>query len=823
MKKIDFLKKFTLAIVLITSFTFSNVFGQDSLQCSYDGSFPPTDLSGNGVDLGFYHSNNDVIEITGAEALAGGPSWSFPGTADGMLNKDGQSLNLSSEMTFVVFVKPTATKLQGILGLQYNFGLSQKDNGDGTFSYEYTIMQEGDAKTYCNADASFDPGVWHHVAGVYDGTNMLLYIDGDLAKEVALTGAIQGKSGRFAVGNDYANVGIKCDAKIDGFKVFNKALTAEQIKAEALVAYAGDDQNVGIGTTVTLDGSNSIGSITSYEWTLNSEVVGTTEEISTDTLSVGTHLFTLTVSDGTNSKSDDVTVNVANLAAIAGDDQTVDEGTVVTLDGSASVGDGLSYSWTLGGIEVSNIETLSTDTLSIGEYTFTLTVTNGDSETANDDVVVTVSAVSVVADAGKNQAVTMGYSVILDASGSTGFGLTYAWRLNETDIGSTAEISTDTLSLGKHTFALAITDAHGTTSADTVYIDVEGTESLVDFETMANDTAFLDLENGKKYLIFDTSNGPDKTNGDRLPETGAEPTLVSGVKGQAMEFDGSHDWINLQKAYTRGGFNAKSEDYSTSVWFKADITHRNPPKSPSLVIFDSPGFGLMLNGDILYATFYSRDRDDGDATRGAAMVTKDFTTTDEWINVTMVFDGGAADGGTSSLFMVYINGELYATETISNQTSFYADWYDWANIGATTGYASIASNVPESIHPYLQEGNMGGHFNGAIDELITTRTALTAQEVLDIYNDTDFATAIGDSKQTASIGVYPNPTKGDIRISGIEGAAEVEVLNLAGSVVKAAVISTNETINLSDLNNGIYIIRIKSEGTVYSSKVTVTK
>ena len=821
MKKVDFLKKLLLTVMLVTGFAFSNAYGQDSLQVYYDGeTAPPVDLSGN---------NNSPADKTPqlTDSGIGLLGQCFDLGSSSIVRGGGFDLGITNQFTIMAFVNPTACT-GGIFNYS-GFSINSWKIDDNTIKFKCTMRIDDDKDT----DIWFEVpdehnvavGEWYHIAFTYDGTDAKIYIDGQEVLTQAQTVDhinVEKNNMRIALGYGYVGQGSYFTGKVDEAKILNKALSQAQIANEALIAYAGEDQSVGLGTTVTLDGSKSIGAITSFEWTLDGQVVGSTAVISTDTLSGGSHVFTLTVSDGTNTRTDDVTVNVANVLAVAGEDQTADEGTLVTLDGSASVGSNLTYKWTLNGAEVGNTASISTDTLSLGDHTFTLEVTDG-TETSSDDVVITIKAITVVADAGANQAVTKGFMLTLNASKSTGYQLTYNWRLNETDIGTTPVISTDTLSVGKHTFALAVTDIHGTTAADTVYIDVEGTESLVDFETMYtnSDTSFVDLKNNKEYLIFDVSNGTDKTNGDRLPDVGAVPALVPGVKGQAMEFDGKRDWVDLQYAYTRGGFNANSEDYSTSIWFNAAKTHEdNIFKSPAMVIYDAPGFGLMLWKDTLCIAAYMRDRDNKSMPVGSAKLMVPFKTTDEWTHVALVFDGAATANKDSSIFKVYINNKLVSTDTIG-VPYYYADWYDWAIVGSHTGYAALSSVFPESMIPYASEGEMQSHFKGAVDELINERTAWTEQDVQDIYNDR--ATAIFETKDYNTINVYPNPTSGILNITGIDGKGEVEILNLSGAVVKAMHIANAETVNISDLNSGIYIIRIKTADTIYTSKVVLTK
>jgi len=162
------------------------------------------------------------------------------------------------------------------------------------------------------------------------------------------------------------------------------------------VANAGADQSVAAtgpsGASVQLDGSKSSdpdGDTLSYSWTDEANnPLGTTAAIQV-TVPVGTHTFTLTVTDPGNLSSA-ATTNVTVTApanhppvADAGVSQTLGcagtNGTAVTLNGSGSSdpdGDALSYVW-----KDQNGKTIGTTanvqlTLAQGTYSFTLTVTD---------------------------------------------------------------------------------------------------------------------------------------------------------------------------------------------------------------------------------------------------------------------------------------------------------------------------------------------------------------------------------------------------------------------------------------------------------------
>ncbi|MDQ4102137.1 MAG: PKD domain-containing protein [Thermoproteota archaeon] len=195
---------------------------------------------------------------------------------------------------------------------------------------------------------------------------------------------------------------------------------------QPLTADAGSDQTVNEGESVTLTGSASSdldGTIQSYSWTQTAgpEVVLSDANTATPTFTApdvdaegDTLTFELAVADNdgtTSTDTVDITVNnvVVNQPPIAnaGNDQTVNEGDTVSLDGSASTdpdGDSLTYAWTqTAGPEVvlSDANT-ATPTFTAPDVdaegdtlTFELAVNDGKGATDTDTIDIGVSDVVV--------------------------------------------------------------------------------------------------------------------------------------------------------------------------------------------------------------------------------------------------------------------------------------------------------------------------------------------------------------------------------------------------------------------------------------------
>ena len=220
------------------------------------------------------------------------------------------------------------------------------------------------------------------------------------------------------------------------------------------VAEAGSDQEIEVGFSAQLNGSDSNDpedEELTYSWRQES---GPLVALSDPTVArpiflveeAGTYVFELIVNDGeADSEPDRVTItgrvfNEAPIARVAGS-QTVEIGAVVQLDGSASSdpdNDELTFEWTApAGIALddSTIAQPQFTATKADVYTFTLTVADGVFRSAAVVVVITVTEAgpgpaTPTANAGLDQVVSVGATVLMDGTGSTdpdGDEVVYFW------------------------------------------------------------------------------------------------------------------------------------------------------------------------------------------------------------------------------------------------------------------------------------------------------------------------------------------------------------------------------------------------------------
>jgi len=262
-------------------------------------------------------------------------------------------------------------------------------------------------------------------------------------------------------------------------------------ETESPRADAGPNRFVNPGENVTFDGSGSTDDygIASYNWTFQygAENVSMNDQSPQFQFNqTGVFIVTLKVTDFSGKwDTDNMTVTVIDLTdpvANAGPDQTVDEGSVVTFNGSVSTDNvGITnYTWefmdsdmiVLYGIEPTYLFS------NPGTFIVTLTVRDAANRTDSDNMAVIVRDITPpVARAGIDQNATMGVPVHLNGSASTdNVGITnYTWTLvhNNTDVLLYGMTQTFTFwTVGDYSVTLMIRDAAGNLGIDTMVVTV---------------------------------------------------------------------------------------------------------------------------------------------------------------------------------------------------------------------------------------------------------------------------------------------------------------------------------------------------------------
>ncbi|HEY3159968.1 MAG TPA: LamG domain-containing protein, partial [Vicinamibacterales bacterium] len=209
---------------LVLSFSFDEADGQPAMDASTSGR--------NGV-------------ITGAVRVPGkvGRALQFDGVDDWVTVIDGAAgtpLDLTTGMTIEAWVNPTAMsgwetvalKERGLNALSYalyaNDGAPLAEGVAAPAGY----VRAGGLDQGIRGPGALAPGTWTHLATTYDGVTQRLYVNGVQVASRAQTGLMAVGNAPFRIGGNASFTGEFFEGLIDEVKVYNRALTAAEIKAD---------------------------------------------------------------------------------------------------------------------------------------------------------------------------------------------------------------------------------------------------------------------------------------------------------------------------------------------------------------------------------------------------------------------------------------------------------------------------------------------------------------------------------------------------------------------------------------------------------------
>jgi hypothetical protein len=188
------------------------------------------DLSGNGYegicsncptwrsDLGFNNSG----------------SFYFDGVDDGINYTNYNNFSITDEVTISVWVSTTNFKRYSRIAVKSHtvnsnpwtlYGLSTGNNNPDLIAFEMSIGLS--QKVVSTTSELPEDGTWHHVVGVYNGTNQMIYFDGVLEDNDLESGSLDTNNVPFMVGK--APYGNYFRGGIDEVIVLNYSLNADQV------------------------------------------------------------------------------------------------------------------------------------------------------------------------------------------------------------------------------------------------------------------------------------------------------------------------------------------------------------------------------------------------------------------------------------------------------------------------------------------------------------------------------------------------------------------------------------------------------------------
>ena len=447
-------------------------------------------------------ANTETVNITNAAPRAGfGTALDFDGTNDFVDIVDITGAQLSGAVTIEAWVN-----FDAFAGNDRIVDLGETGEGDdniglfiaGTTGRIQLIHFNGASLNSIRTVAAISLNTWVHVAGVTDGTNGTIYINGvaQPLNQHFINGADQGDpkdttaamSGITSVTRAANFIGKSSDAgttfmngTIDEVRVWNDARTTAEILANLYTPLKGNEADLvgywnfdeGSGTTATDRSTNALtGALTSFALSGSSSNYVTpaidVEAAATDTTTVITMGGFDTDNDGAT-QTDTVTPKIVTLPT---------KGTLFqTTDGTTSNGTAIAAGDSVTNTDGKVIYVLSGSGLS-GSDSYTYQVNDGANDSANTETVTITLQLEVatrsVDDSGGSTSVTnSGTAVVIDS------GITI------TNMTRTIDQATVTISGGlTNSDTLGFTDQNGITgSFANGVLTLSGVTTVANYQT----------------------------------------------------------------------------------------------------------------------------------------------------------------------------------------------------------------------------------------------------------------------------------------------------------------------------------------------------
>lgn len=629
-----------------------------------------------------------------------GQALSFDGTDDYVSVSDATSLDLTTAITVSAWVYGRSWA-----NSEANFILAKIDFSAGEHrSYQFQVetdgklrfrfLEQASSDGSATAPAALDTNRWYYVTATYDRSNIKLYVDGALVNTTAETEALIPNNNQLSIGRAVRDNDTdfgEWDGSLDEVRVYNRALSAAEIQS----LYA-------LGTS---DPVNASASQPQGTGRLDSSLAAYFP------LDDGT-------SGATPTSASDSSTNAATGTLTGGPTWTTGQiGSAVDFDGTDDY-----------------ITTPDADVLDVVDsMNFTLSGWfNRDTFTTDD---------TILAKSNGQAASDTGYNVYIDDSTDK---VTFVAN-DATDQYKLESVSTFTAT-GWHHYSIVWDDSgSGQTK---LYIDgapeaATATGTFANVNSLANAVAFRlgaesdagnpfdgKLDEARFYrralsadevtqlyrlttpTSVDTSlkgywsfNGKDVSGTTAYDRSGAGntgtltlgPTVTPGKLGQALNFDGSNDYVTVPSATS---LNSTSQ-ITVSAWIKRVGTGTRQffvSKGSANTVATTQYWLELTSGNVLVFELASGSTEH--------KLTSGFTLTDtqNWHHVV-----GTYDGTTQKIFL---DGVQDAT------TSTWSGALNALSDDVAIGNRSVFYDIP---------------FNGSIDEVRIYNRALSAGEIQSLY------------------------------------------------------------------------------------------
>ena len=192
-------------------------------------------------------------------------------------------------------------------------------------------------------------------------------------------------------------------------------------------------------------------------------------------------------------------------------------------------------------------------------------------------------------------------------------------------------------------------------------------------------------------------------------------------------------------------------------------------------------------------------------------------------------NGYLQEGTEISIDLVYPESVSTLGDYYMNLADIYFPETQVRHVEFTLGdsdHTSFNNNGYMGIFPFENIDYPNPYIHTAEDIIGTSVTSFEMSQVFSQMNIACVATIANLSteniaeKEYNHLTVFPNPAKNSLTLtSKVEGNNDVQIINTLGQIVKEFSFDTNTTIDVNDLNNGVYFVKMLGDNSMISKIV----
>ena len=174
---------------------------------------------------------------------------------------------------------------------------------------------------------------------------------------------------------------------------------------------------------------------------------------------------------------------------------------------------------------------------------------------------------------------------------------------------------------------------------------------------------------------------------------------------------------------------------------------------------------------------------------------------------------------TDGLFRLYIEGQQAAISG-SNDVRLTGN----TDVNVYLSYRSGAIDTSTgAVTPSFNGSGETKDVKSEWDDISVFQRALSDQDVTDLFNGADPLTlSVQDPDNILSVSVHPNPVTDYLNFTG-DSVTSIEVYDILGTKVFSRVLDANQTVDVSNLAAGLYLVKCSDNDAVNSTVFKIVK